>query len=145
MLTAEQSTPSVENIETIQDVIDQLDVCFLYGFVGGQYDILNALPQIFAGSPLESRIQASIQALTHNEFLESHFLTLAAVRCALQGALYDTLLDSLRVSLGRAASSPAEMPEPPAQTDPLLDSARHWLMELALSGFARLEPGVVLS
>ena len=38
----------------IQDAIADLDACFLHGFVGGQYEILAALPQIFAGTPLQS-------------------------------------------------------------------------------------------
>ncbi|MEO8611561.1 MAG: hypothetical protein ABI690_26925 [Chloroflexota bacterium] len=130
----------------LQDTIANLDACFLHGFVGGQYEILAALPQIFAGAPLQARIEECVQSLAQNNFNESHFVTLAAVRGALQGALYDALRQQALSALGRAASDPVpEIPTLPTQTDPLLDSARHWLMELAMTGFARLEPGTIAS
>ena len=130
----------------LQDTIADLDACFLHGFVGGQYEILAALPQIFAGTPLQVPIQECVQAIAQNNFTESHFVTLAAARGAMHGALYDVLRHQALSALGRTASDPAsDIPTIPTQTDPLLDSARHWLMELAMTGFARLEPGTVAS
>lgn len=130
-----------EGTAAITDFIHQFDECFLNGFVGTQYDILPTVKRIFTGTPLEGRIAASIEALAENEFTEVHFGALAAARCALQGTLYDVLYRHMRFTLGRSINETA--PTPPAQPHPLLDSTRHWLMELALTGFARLERDMV--
>jgi hypothetical protein len=76
---------------------------------------------------------------------ERHFLALAAARVALHGALYDALRGQLCATLGRkVGADDAPPPAAAAASDPLLDGVRHWLMELAVTGFARLDAGGVL-
>lgn len=127
-------------------LIEQVDRALLTGFVGGRGgDALAALARVFAGTPMDARLNEAAGALERSEFQERHFATLAAARMALQGALYDTLRGQARAWLGRASDQAA----PAAQTltggdDPLLSSARHWLMELAITGLGRLEVGMVI-
>ncbi|MBZ0316813.1 MAG: hypothetical protein K8L91_10385 [Anaerolineae bacterium] len=133
-------------MKAIQTTIADLDACFLHGFVGGQHEILAALPALFDGTPLYPRLQTSVQAMAQNTFIEGHFVTLAAARSSLQGTLYDLLRHYALTALGRSATTPTDhLPIAPTQTDPLLDSTREWLMELAIAGFARLEREAVTS
>jgi hypothetical protein len=143
----EQLHATPEGVGAIQQAIVQMDACSLNGFVGGQRDGLAALPHIFAGTPLEMRIQASLDSLARNEFSESSFLTLAAARVSLQGILHDLLRNHALAALVRTAplDSSGSTPDRRPQSSALFDSTRHWLMELALSGFARLEPGTLFS
>lgn len=142
----ENLTIELDGVKAIQTILADLDACFLHGFVGGQHEILAALPSLFDGMPLCSRLQTSVQALAQNTFIEGHFVTLAAARSALQGTLYDLLRHHTLTTLGRSATTPTDhLPISPNQTDPLLDSTREWLMELAIAGFARLEREAVTS
>ncbi|MCQ3931311.1 MAG: hypothetical protein DPW16_12715 [Chloroflexi bacterium] len=136
----------LDGVKAIQTTLADLDACFLHGFVGGQHEILAALPSLFDGTPLYPRLQTSIQALAQNTFIEAHFVTLAAARSALQGTLYDLLRHYALTALGRSVTTPTDnLSITPARTDPLLDSTREWLMELAIAGFARLEREAVTS
>src|SRR5688572_2746979 len=129
-----------EGADALQQAAAQLDACFLNGFVEGQAEALAALSHIFTGTPLQRRIEESCQALAWNEFVEPHFVTLAAARSALQGTLYDALRQQASAALGRAPAVDASAAlRFPTRTDALLDSTRHWLMELAIAGFARAE------
>lgn len=132
-------------VAALQQTIQALDACFLNGFVGIQGDTLESLPRLFAGTPLQARLTESVESITQNAFMEAHFVMLAAARSALQGTLYDVLRQHARTILGREAAiaQPAAIPIPVA--DPLLESVRHWLMEIAIAGFARLEAEAVLS
>jgi hypothetical protein len=143
----EQLQISPEGVGAIQQAIAQMDASFLNGFVGGQRDGLAALPHIFARTPLEKRVRASLDTLARNEFSEASFLTLAAARVSLQGILHDLLRNQALVALGRTShtDNSGSTPDRRPQSSALFDSTRHWLMELALSGFARLEPGTLFS
>ncbi|KAB2867377.1 MAG: hypothetical protein F9K46_00450 [Anaerolineae bacterium] len=135
-----------DGVKAIQTTLADLDACFLHGFIGGQHEILAALPSLFDGTPLYPRLQTSIQALAQNTFIEAHFVTLAAARSALQGTLYDLLRHHILSVLGRSATHATDnLSIAPTQTAPLLDSTREWLMELAIAGFARLEREAVTS
>ncbi len=136
----------LDGVKAIQNTIADLDDCFLHGFIGGQHEILATLPALFEGTPLYPRLQTSVQAMAQNTFIEGHFVTLAAARSALQGTLYDLLRHYALAALGRSATTLADdLSITPARTDPLLDSTREWLMELAIAGFARLEHEAVAS
>ncbi|MBI5927998.1 MAG: hypothetical protein HY862_01710 [Chloroflexi bacterium] len=141
----ENLTIEPNGVRAIRTTIADLDACFLYGFVGGRYEILDALPSLFESTPLHRRIQDSVQMLTQNTFVEAHFVTLAAARSALQGTLYDLLRHHALAALGRVSSAVNAPSITPIRTDPLLDSTREWLMELAIAGFARLESEAVTS
>lgn len=143
MLESLQSLP--DGLAETSDAIAQLDGMFLGGFVGGPVQgPLAALGRIFAGSPLEPLLAASLPALAQGELQERHFVALAAARAALQGAQHDALRGQALAALGRA-SAPDEVPAAPAAPTPMLEGVRHWLMELAITGFARLEPSTIRS
>src|SRR5215207_1349952 len=135
-----------EGASALQQAAAQLDSCFLNGFVEGQAEALASLAHIFAGTPLQRRIEESCQALAWNEFVELHFVTLAAARSALQGTLYDALRQQAFDVLDREPAGDAlGTLRFPTKPDALLDSTRHWLMELAITGFARAGPDAIQS
>ncbi len=127
------------------------DACFIPGFAnldGRSLQTLQSLPRIFADTPLNQPLTESLAAIRHNEFLEPHFLTLAAARIALQGAQFDALQQQVWAVLCRPPIAEPEFHSDavalPTSQQTWLESTRHWLMELALAGFARLEAGVLI-
>src|SRR5205823_2905039 len=80
-----------------------------------------------------------------NEFVEQHFVALAAARTAIQGAQHDALRQQAAAALGRTITNDTlEAPavavgELPGPIKVWQESTRHWLMELALAGFKQLE------
>ena len=133
-------------------LIADIDAIFLSGFgrlSAVQLDSLSRLEAAFSQTPLGAELSTSIDALGKSEFLERHFLVLATARAALQGAQYDCLNAQLSQALNR------EVPEfiaidrlsqdPAAQLDIWCEAIRHWLMELALTGFANLDIDSVLA
>jgi hypothetical protein len=145
MTMIEQLQTLPDGLESIGQIIGQLDTCFLQGFVAGQGETLNALTRVFAGTPLENRLIESAGALTRSEFLEHHFVTLAAARAALQGALHDSLRNHALTVLRRPVAADEQPSSTHTNSHPLLDSTRHWLMELAITGFARVESSTIMS
>jgi hypothetical protein len=139
-----------EDVRHAADVIAGLDRCFLVGFgrLGPeQVGALQALRRVCSGTPLERPVGTAVEALGRNEFVEPHFVALAAARAAIQGAQYDALRAQAARALGRpdedgsadgeAVGEPGEVPGPVKVWQ---ESTRHWLMELALAGFKQLEP-----
>lgn len=133
-------------------LIDRLDQAFLGGFarLGGDHlATLGALGQAFAGTPLGAPLSDAIAGIGRSEFLDRHFLLLAAARTALQGAQHDALIAHASAALGRPAPRIDAIDKTPAQAPPpqiavWLESTRHWLMELALAGFANLGTDTLL-
>jgi hypothetical protein len=134
-------------VKQAADVLAALDRCFLLGFgrLGPeQQQALGSLVRICTGTPLEKPVQEAVAALGRSEFLDRHFVAVAAARAALQAAQYDALREQARAALGRPAT-PTEPAAPAAaapEEGPIAvrqESARHWLMELALAGFQQLE------
>lgn len=131
------------------ELIDRLDECFLMGFsrLGqDQTDELASLQKVFTGTPLESRLAEAVEALGSAQFLDKHFVTLAAARSALQGAQYDALASQAAAALGRprreiVADQAIETPGPVATW---MDSTRQWLVEVALTGLLQLELETIL-
>ena len=131
-----------DGVAETQTLITTLDRCFVVGFANlgqAEWDALTQLERILAGSPLAEAVTDSIAAIRSNAFVPSQFAALAAARVSLQGAMHDALLAQLHDALDRP-KSPAH-PSPPITriTTPIHESVRHWLMEIALLGFARLE------
>lgn len=123
------------------------DGCLMVGFgrLGpDQTDALARLGRVAAGSPLGKPVAESLEAIGRNEFQDRHFVALAAARSALLGACHDALRAAAHETLGRkpiAAADP-HPPTPAGAEGPLAsrqESARNWLMELALAGFNNLE------
>ncbi|KAF3886180.1 MULTISPECIES: hypothetical protein [Nostocales] len=125
------------------ELIADFDRCFLVGFANldtQHLDTLNSLQQIFTGTPLQQPISKTYTALQSHEFLDRHFMILATARASLQGALFDTLQQQARSGLGRMVEDTGDTGD--KEDDGLrvwLESIRHWLMEIALTGYARLE------
>lgn len=133
------------SVSAAAEVIAGLDGCFAVGFsrLGSeQSDALRSLQRTFTGSPLESAVSGVVDAIGRNEFLADHFAVLATARAALQGAQHDALVAHAREALGRPNPPVLPVTQHGATEGPLAvwqESARNWLMELALSGFSRLE------
>ena len=128
------------------DVIAKLDHCFVVGFgrmSEREVSAVSALPRLLEKTPLASRVKEACDALLRSEFVERHFVSLACARAALQGAMTDALATQVSGVLGRTAAcdeldgSPTEQP---GHHGVFRESSRNFLMEMALSGFAQLEP-----
>ena len=135
-----------------------LDACLLVGFgrLGAEQSAaLAAWGRALGGTPLGAALGRSLAALGANEFVPRHVAVLAAARAAVQGAQYAALRAQAAECLGRSADGPdssgAERPgDGTAMSDGtargsggavavLCDSARQWLMELAITGFKQLD------
>lgn len=135
-------------INALTDLLYRLDNCFLSGFARLEQthvETLDALERVFHATPLHASLQSSCTALKRSEFLEGHFAALAVARAALQGTLFDHLQHHARDVLGRPRLGIQEetlsaVTAPAAPMAAWLESTRHWLMEIALAGFARLDP-----
>lgn len=133
-------------------IITSLDSAFAVGFgrLGPeQVRALEALSKTFSGTPLGKPIEAAAAAIRKSEFIEKHFVALAAARAALQGAQHDALVHTIQQALGRAENNEAPARAESAQEQPShhgvwLESVRQWLMELAIAGFVQLGPEALL-
>jgi hypothetical protein len=140
-LTRLQSLP--DGFSQTAETINELDGCFLSGFANlgnRQRRTLQTFPHLFEGTPLAQPLADSSQAVLRNEFREGHFAVLAGGRAALQGAQYDSLQRQVKEAVGRpVAANPELTAEPGPAVSVGLATTRHWLMEIALAGFGRLE------
>ncbi|GAA6621898.1 hypothetical protein [Scytonema sp. NUACC26] len=127
-------------------LIADFDQCFVVGFANLEtqhQQTLNRLQQIFTGTPLQQPVSETCTDLQTHEFFERHFGILATARASLQGALFDTLQLQARSVLGRVVEDEGNEGDKEDKGDERLrvwlESIRHWLMEIALMGYARLE------
>lgn len=128
------------------DLLATIDACLLTGFSSAPpYSMLGALQRSFQGTPLAERVKRSAEALGQSIFQPEHFVALAAARSALAGAVYDALRAHALGTLGRTDTTAAPTTLMSPTTTPLLESAQHWLMELAISGFSRLSAESLLA
>jgi len=141
-----------ESIVESNQLIAEIDAIFLTGFgrlSSEQLESLARFEAAFSQTPLGEELSKSIAALTKSEFLERHFLLLATARAALQGAQYDALNAQLSQALNRPVPEltiiETTTQDPPGQLDIWCEGIRHWLMELALAGFANLDVDGVLA
>lgn len=129
------------------DLILKIDQCLLSGFTDLEYaqqETLLTLGRVFSETPLNNKLQIYLNDLAGGIFQPEAFVFFAAARAALQGAQYNTLSQHVKTMLGRSAE-PQEFaaPCPVEQVPPLLDSVRHWLMNIAITGFSHLTPPVI--
>ncbi len=120
------------------DLLLKLDQCWMVGFshlAAEHKQTLNTLQQIFSQTPIES-----IESIFQGIYQPQYFRTLAVLRAALQGAQYQ----ALRLTINEALQRPIP-PEAPSFTEqnippePLVNGAAHWLMDIAIQGYARLD------
>lgn len=137
-----------------EKLIADFDDCFLVGFANLESQgeqTLESLKRIFSGTPLENKLNEAITSILSNEFLDTHFITLAAVRASLQGCIFDTLKIQVMEALGRKVTpetasqmNEIETTEFPQHLQSLTAGVRHWLMEIALVGYSRLETSAIV-
>ena len=132
-----------------QAMLTHLDDCLALGFgrLGAeQHGALGSWGRALGGSPLGPRLSEALSALRRSEFLERHFVAVAAARAAVQGASrYGRAARTGRAGAGtpRPDAPPVSASSGPGPA-PLLESTRHWLMEMAIAGFRQLEPETLL-
>jgi len=137
-----------------EKLIADFDDCFLVGFANLESQgeqTLESLKRIFSGTPLENKLNEAITSILSNEFLDAHFITLAAVRASLQGCIFETLKIQVMEALGRKVTPETasqideiETTEFPQHLQSLTAGVRHWLMEIALVGYSRLETSAIV-
>ncbi|KST63168.1 hypothetical protein [Mastigocoleus testarum] len=135
-----------EGIESTYDLIAEFDQCFLTGFANLEsqhQETLKSWQYIFIGTPLEKPVNDACRAIEKNEFIEKHFLTLAATRAALQGSIFDGLQHQLLDVLERPQVMDADLKitsiDIPSHIQVCQESILQWLMEIALVGFSCLD------
>lgn len=141
-----------EGVTHAAGLITGLDSAFAVGFgrLGAeQIRALEAIGRTFSGTPLQKPLDAAIASIRKSELVEKHFVALAAARAALQGAQHDALAALVAEAFGREKDGriPAEeasTQEAPSHHTVWLESARQWLMELAIAGFLQLSPEALL-
>jgi hypothetical protein len=135
-----------ESVTRADDLVARLDQALLGGFArlsGDGLAAIESLSRSFAGTPLGPGLAEAVEGVSKSEFVERHFLVIAAARAAIQGAQHDALMDQLSAALGRPRPKLDAVPAAAAQAPPpsfavWMESVRHFLMEIALAGFANL-------
>ncbi|MBX2798031.1 MAG: hypothetical protein KTR31_10190 [Myxococcales bacterium] len=99
-----------------------------------------------AGTPLGPTVAEAVTALAGGELLAHHLAALAAARAALEGARADALLAEVADSRGLVLE-PTEV-QPPVEAEPetliRMESARQWLVEVALAGLCQLDNATIV-
>lgn len=140
------------SIAPTTELLERLDDALVSGvgrLSGPQLEALASLARCFAGTPLAGALSEAVAGLSRSEFLDRHFAALAAARSAAYGSIHDALVAQASAALGRPraaleAIEPGPSQAPPPKVAVLLESVRHWLMELAIAGFSNLEVGILL-
>jgi hypothetical protein len=135
-------------VEESLAVLDGFDAALVGGFsrlTPAAVAVLEELAGAFAGTALGPPVAEAAVAIPQGELLTHHFVSLAAARASLMGAVADALLAGAAGTLGLSVGSlttDAPPPPPPELTAPM-EGARDWLVELALAGFGQLEPRAI--
>ncbi len=127
--------------------LDPCDDAFVAGLGRLSSTHLQALADLqaaFATTPLAKELADALAGLGRSEFVERNFLVLACARSAVLGAAHDALVAQACAALARPVPALEQFEATATQALPptvgvWLESARQWLMELALAGFANLE------
>jgi hypothetical protein len=136
------TTPIPDGCAVIDDFIVEMDQCLLVGYANlspAQQTTLDQMQAIFAGTPLSEPIHTALDMIRKGVFRPEDFCAIAAARAALQGAQYDHLRNAAQTILGRTASSSADDQPALAPPTPILAGTAHWLTDIAIHGFSRLE------
>lgn len=139
----------VDGLDEALAVVDAFDQALVTGLLRSQpaQGGLAQLAQAVAGTPLAATVAEAAEKAAAGTASETHFLSLAAARAALLGALHDALMTRIAEATGRprgTQTAPApenqEIERPAAN---LLAAARSWLSDLARSGWQGLSTDVV--
>lgn len=136
-----KKTPEIPTgIKESLALLNQLDTCLLTGFSRlstEQITFFEKLVTIFSGTAFEQPLSSLAASCKITTFKMEDFVHFAAARSAINGAVYDALLDQVSADL-------AYQFDPITATStkvdhPLLTSCAEWLKEIALVGFESLE------
>jgi len=136
-----KKTPEIPaGIKESLALLNQIDNCLLTGFSRlstEQINFFERLAAVFSGTAFEQPLLSLVADCKITTFKLENFVHLAAVRSALNGAVYDALLEQVSTDLAyqfdpiTASSTKVD--------HPLLTSCAEWLKEIALVGFESLE------
>lgn len=102
-------------------------------------DDLTELVRAVAGSPLAARVAEAAGKAAAGAAGEDHFVTLAAARTALFGAVHDALTAGADEVTGRTREERAAAPPGERAAVNLLSAARTWLADLARTGWQGID------
>jgi hypothetical protein len=138
-------TPLSERSNAAIALLAEIDPCFLIGFAHLEEKhlaVIDSLQRIFQGTPLAPSLEVMGKAFANYEFIPSAFITLAVARASILGALSDDLQQQVQKALGRLPlEGSLSVPDSASMIDSVqvqMDSIQHWLMEVAIAGFTRL-------
>lgn len=128
-------------------LIQAIDQLLLTGFTNLNHShqtTLQRLAQVYQGTPFEAAMLSTVTDLSNGVFQPASFVLLAAARASLQAAQHDQLSAQIRLQLGHPLNDqPNSTAVALAATPPLLGGVQHWLMDLVVIGFSRLEPAMI--
>lgn len=140
-------TPLSDRSNAAIALLAEIDPCLVIGFAHLEEKhlaVMDSLQHIFQTTPLTASLEAMGKAFTNYEFTPSAFITLAVARASILGALSDDLQKQVQQALGRLPLEIAlseTLPKADLGVDSVqaqMDSIQHWLMEVAIAGFTRL-------
>ncbi|MCB9676229.1 MAG: hypothetical protein H6737_13995 [Alphaproteobacteria bacterium] len=107
---------------------------------------LGDLAAAFTGTPLGPTVSEAVAALGRGELLAHHLAALAAARASLEGARADAVLAVLAARQGLTLEEPevSAAPTPGPEVAVRMESARQWLVELALAGLCQLDNATIV-
>lgn len=110
-----------------------------------QTEALQALAATFGGTPLGPLTTTAIEALAAGELLAHHLAVIAAARAALEGARTDALLQLAAEATGLVIEQPeTEAVTAGPEATVRMESARQWLVEIALAGLTQLDNATIV-
>lgn len=122
------------------ELIDQIDSLLRAGLAGGRgAELIARIGRVFEGTSLAATLADRLPPLLRGELQAPHVLAVAAARAALQGARYTALHAQAQRALGRTPIAAAPHTVARHAEQPLAEVAQHWLIELAVAGFGRLD------
>src|SRR5580704_17142882 len=110
-----------ESVARADELVARIDQALLGGFArlsGEGLAALESLGRTFAGTPLGAGLAEAVTGVSKSEFVDRHFLVIAAARAAIQGAQHDALMAELGRALGRPRPRLEPIPAAPAQVPP---------------------------
>lgn len=131
----------IAEARTVAEGVDRALLSGLARLNDGSREALGALAATCEGGPLGAMVAEAVAALGRGELLAQHLGAIAAGRAALEGAIADALLVEMAGFAGVIVDPPQleAAPTPDVKTRVLMESARQWLVEIALGGFGQLE------
>ncbi|MCB9670753.1 MAG: hypothetical protein H6736_22540 [Alphaproteobacteria bacterium] len=143
------SPPIPAGVEEAAALTAHLDRVLGEGFARlapAQVASLRELADAFVGTPLGPRVHEAVTALGDGELLAHHLAALAAARESLEGARHDALLAAAAAERGLVVGTVDVQPGPMpgAEATVRMESARQWLVEVALAGLANLDNSILV-